>query len=316
MTLHELPASLSNADFFLRHARVGMIGLIAAEGRSFPGIIRHVTGMKRFGGTGRPSFWSHSFVIADIVTSGPWKAVVITESTFVPSSHLLAPSLLPEQPDWDGPQWSILVASHEQGAVLGQYSRHMKRRYISPEYVSNVALIDTDLHRGSQGALVGQSAWESLVPETRYAQLELAGFVMASLMGDPTSPAPFNSDDLFCSSYVRQVLGPLLPPLESALHTRHESNTTCEHLYRAALQLYDVSQIVRNPDCDASDWEKTRARLETPLEAALEQGPKPANILRAHKAPLNTLPPWRRPGLLHEHLDRALQRDQGNRQNS
>jgi hypothetical protein len=315
MPLHVQPASTSNADFFLKLAQPGMIGLIAAEGRMLPGLIRRFSGMARFGGTGHPSFWSHAFVVADVVDDladlEGWRVVVIVESTLVPARHLLRPDwILPGQPDWDGPQWSVLVARDERGRTTGQWPRAPKRRYIDPEFVSNVGLVDTKLDLPSEGPALLADARASLVPERRYAQKELIGFVLKGIGGDLQDPAVFNSDDMFCSAYVRSLLGPRLPALEQGLAGIHESNTTCEQLYRASLGLYDIHAILRNPDNEALSWNKDRERRAAERMEALLAPRPPARAVappQATQAAVGGLPPWRRPGMLRAYLETCLQ---------
>jgi hypothetical protein len=300
MSVVDLPTTLSNADFFLQYARPGMIGLIAAEGRLVPDAIRMITGWTVMGGTGSPSLWSHSFLVADVIHEGGWKGVVITESTLIPRNQLLdGAKQLPDQPDWDGPQWSVLVARHTDGRTLGQKPRSRCRRYANPKSVSNVALIDLGLDPANATAF-GRACQKSLVARIHYAGPELIGTVLSAFLDKVDKPALFNSRDVFCSAYSRKIAAPFAPELEKALRHVHESNTTCERLYLAAKDHYAVTRIVRNEtpgDATARAQGDEGGAFHADQQAGLATGD--GGPVQTHEVdlPAGKLPPWRRPGV-------------------
>lgn len=245
----ETVQGISNAEFFLRYAKPGMLGLLAAADRLMPDIIRRVTGLEEAGGSGRPSLtaslWSHSFVILDRVEQGGDTKITLVESTRIPRAHRSeAGRDAPGDPDWDGPQRSLLVCRTPQGVTFGQPRRKALRQYVSDVYTPNVALVDLRLSP-AQVQQLQHDAVASLRPDRRYPVWELVGVLVQALRKDLAHASFLDSDDMFCSAYVRSLLGPLVPEIR-ALPVA-EANTTCQHLYQALHGPYHVRQMIRSP---------------------------------------------------------------------
>lgn len=237
---------ISNAELFFSEARPGMLGLLAAAapGRVLPDLIRWATGQKSLGGRGEPSLWSHSFLILDRRVAFGVEEILIAESTWIPAHQRSAPDIA-GAPDWDGPQWSVVVArpAGMAGPVTGQDERRSLRRYRSDLATPNLALIDLGLS-AKDVATVQERAWASFGEREGYGTSELLGTVIAGLNGTMDQPNLFDSPNVFCAAYVRDLLAGLVPELDNLFV--HPSNTTCEHLFLALRHRCRLRGVVRS----------------------------------------------------------------------
>jgi len=236
---------VSNASLLLRYARPGMLGLMASwsSERFIPDLLRNATGWRVVGGDGSPSLWSHCFAVVDRRVRDGWEEITIVESTDIPPEHLLDPAA-PGDPDWDGPQRSVILARNVvDGRVRGQDERRTMRRYRDPVHTPNLALFDLGL-RGEALAAFQARVPGSLDPALRYAARELVGTLVAGLTGQMAAENPMDSQDCYCSAYVRGLFGGLVPTLDEI--PVHVSNTSPELMYQHLQERVPCWQVLRS----------------------------------------------------------------------
>lgn len=238
-------SGVSNVSLLLRYARPGMLGLLASwsSERFVPDLLRNATGWRVVGGDGSPSLWSHCFAVADRRVRDGWEEITIVESTVIPPQHLLDPEA-PADPDWDGPQRSVILARNvADGRVRGQDDRRPLRRYRDQVHTPNMALFDLGLS-AEQIQVFQARVPGSLDPSQRYAARELVGTLMAGLAREMEAENPLDSADCYCSAYVRALFAGLVPHIDEI--AAHVSNTSPELMYQHLKDRVDGWQILRS----------------------------------------------------------------------
>ncbi len=236
---------LSNDALLLRHARPGMLGMLAAWSteRFLPELLRYATGARVVGGQGSPSLWSHCFAVVDRKVRDGWEEITIVESTWIPPEHRMDPGAQGD-PDWDGPQRSVVLARRVgDGRLRGHDERRSLRRYRDPIHTPNLALFDLGLDAATVGTWRAR-VMSSLEPRLRYAGTELVGTLAAGLMGRMDWPNPLDTPDAHCSGYVRALFDGLAPALDTL--RIHPSNTSPDAMYHHLYGRVPAWQILRS----------------------------------------------------------------------
>lgn len=238
----------TNLDFFLQHAHPGMVGLVGAEApwRVMPSLIRSLGGWLLKGG--EDSAWSHVFLVLDRGEDETGALVVtLAESTVVgPLQRSDGYVSHPGFPRWNGPQVSRLAIRRPDGDVEGQPDRLPVRRYSDDTYTPNVCLVDPGL-TPAQWDVARRRCQELLLDDSiDYGSMELVGTFWSTLKGRLGEANAFDSEDLFCTAFLRDCLDPHVPALQSL--GVHPSNTYPEHLYQAFLKAgFPRWELVRSP---------------------------------------------------------------------